>query len=68
MLAQAKELGIGLRFGGTRTDPLTSADLEKLGLTDLAARLSSLAGRPVNFMIFDSVAGAISRAPSILVR
>lgn len=64
---RAKELGIGLRSGGTRTGPLSSADLEKIGLAELAARLSGLAGRPVNFMVFDSIARALSRGPSIVV-
>jgi RHS repeat-associated protein len=65
LLKKAKELGIQLRSGGTRTGPLGPAELEKLGLKDLAQKLSSQAGRDVNFMIFDSVETATSRAPSI---
>jgi hypothetical protein len=67
LLSRADALQIGLRSGGSRTGPLTAAQLERLGLGDLATSLSSSAGRPVNFMIFDSVPGATSRAPSIVV-
>ena len=68
LIAKAKELGIGLRSGGTRTGPLTAAELEKLGLKDLAQQLSKQAGgREVNFMIFDTVETATGRSPSIVV-
>ena len=36
-------------------------------LSEMAAQLSAQAGRPVNFMIFESVEAAMSRAPSILI-
>ena len=62
---RAKELGIGLRSGGTRTGPLMPDDLQALGLSDLAAELSDQAGRPVNFMIFQNVDDAFAKAPSI---
>jgi hypothetical protein len=67
MLQKAKELGIPLRSQGVRTCPLKPVHLEKLGLTDIASQLSNEAGRPVNFMIFDSAATATAKAPSILV-
>ena len=68
LIAKAKELGIGLRSGGTRTGPLTVAELEKLGLKDLAQQLSKQAGgREINFMIFDTVKTATGRSPSIVV-
>lgn len=67
MLAKAKALGIPLREGGTRTGPLTAADLEKLGLRTLASKLSKEAGREVNFMIFSSSDAAMNRAPSIVL-
>ena len=67
LLSRADALGIGLRSGGSRTGPLTAAQMQRLGLGDLATSLSSSAGRPVNFMIFDSVAGATGRGPSIVV-
>lgn len=68
ILAQAKNAGIALRSNGTRTGPLKGADLRKLGLDSLAADLSASTGRPVNFMIYGSVEGATSRAPSIIIR
>jgi hypothetical protein len=65
LLQRAQSLGIGLRSGGTRTGPLSARDLQALGLKDLASKLSSQAGREVNFMIYDSAATASSRAPSV---
>jgi hypothetical protein len=67
MLQKANQLGIPLRSQGVRTAPLKPIHLEKLGLTDIASQLSKQAGRPVNFMIFDSTATATAKAPSILV-
>jgi hypothetical protein len=67
LLAKAKELDIPLRAGGLRTGPLRPEDLKLLGLSDLAAQLSQAAGRPVNFMIFDTIQTAINKGPSILV-
>ena len=65
LLGQAKKLGIGLRSRGTRTGPLKPKDLEKLGLTEMANKLSSKYGRDVNFMIFDNTENAIKKAPSV---
>jgi hypothetical protein len=62
----AKDAGIGLRSGGTRTGPLTARDLKILGLRDLSTQLSGQAGRPVNFMIYNSTEAAVQRAPSIV--
>ena len=67
LLARAAELGIGLRSQGLRTGPLQAADLQRLGLSDLAQRLSSEAGRPVNFMIFGTKQAAVSRGPSTVL-
>jgi hypothetical protein len=67
LLARANELGIGLHSGGTRTGPLTGAELEQLGLSGMNAELSQAVGRPVNFMIYQSAEAAISRSPSIVV-
>lgn len=36
-----------------------------IGLKDLSSKLSAQAGREVNFMIYDSAAAALSRAPSV---
>jgi hypothetical protein len=67
LLARARSLGIPLRSAGSRTGPLTTAHLHRLGLHDLARSLSARAGRDVNFMIYRSVDGATARLPSILV-
>ncbi|PQO97102.1 hypothetical protein C5612_29440 [Pseudomonas frederiksbergensis] len=67
LLQRAQALGIGVRSGGTRTGPLSARDLKALGLQDLASKLSSQAGREVNFMIYDSSAAATSRAPSVVL-
>ncbi len=63
----AEDAGIPLRSGGTRTGPLGPRDLDALGLTNVSNALREFAGRPVNFMIFDSLEGAVARSPSILV-
>lgn len=68
LLDRAKDLGVALRGGGTRTGPLTAAEIEQLGLTSMHATLTRLAGgRPVNFMIFGSKAQAAARGASIWV-
>ncbi|NIH79089.1 hypothetical protein [Amycolatopsis viridis] len=67
IFAAAQAAGIGLRGKGTRTGPLRAHDLAALGLTDLRADLSDLAGRDVNFMIYRSSEVALGRAPSIIV-
>lgn len=54
LLAKAKELGIELRGKSTRTGPLGAQALKALGLDKLAQKLSQQAGRPVNFMIYES--------------
>ena len=68
LLDKAKELGIRLRNGGSRTGALTSSQIKKLGLADLQNELSQQAGRPVNFMLFRSVKDAVEKAPSIVVK
>lgn len=67
MLARAKELGIGLRSGGTRTGPLIERDLRALGVFDLSNQMGQQAGREVNFMIYNNPATAIQRAPSVIL-
>ena len=68
LLARAKEAGIPLRSGGTRTGPLKGADLERMGLGGLRSSLTQTANREVNFMIYGSVKDATTRAPSIIVQ
>ncbi len=70
LLKKARELGIELRSGGTRSVPLganTLGLLEKLGLKDMYNAASQAAGRPVAFMLYESPQKAILRAPSMLV-
>lgn len=67
MLARAKEVGIGLRSGGTRTGPLSARDLRVLGLRDLSSQMGQQVGRQVNFMIYNDPATAIQRAPSVIL-
>jgi hypothetical protein len=67
LLQAADAAGIGLRSAGTRTGPLSDADLQALGLRDLSVTLSQQAGRDVNFMIYGSTEAAIQRAPSIIL-
>jgi RHS repeat-associated protein len=64
---RAKEVGVGLRGGGTRTAPLSTRNLDALGLRDLSNQLSRQVGREVNFMIYKEPAGALNRAPSIIL-
>jgi RHS repeat-associated protein len=65
LLARARQVGVPLRSGGIRTAPLELGHLKSLGLADLSRDLSQTAGRPVNFMIFDSAKTARSKAPTI---
>jgi hypothetical protein len=67
LLDRARAIGVALRSGGARTAPLTAQQLEALGLRQLADELALEAGRPVNFMVFESVDAATSKAPSIIV-
>jgi len=46
--------------------PLSDTQLETLGLSELQGMLSSLSGRDVHFMLFDSVSEALRR-PSLPV-
>ena len=65
--AAAKSNAVPLRAAGTRTAPLTGANLRDLGLYRLSQKLSTMAGREVNFMIFEDPATAAARSPSIVV-
>jgi hypothetical protein len=64
---RARALGIGLRSGGTRTGPLTTTQLEKLGLGDLAEQLKNDLGREVHFMLYESIEAATARGPLVMV-
>jgi hypothetical protein len=62
---KARALGIKAK-DGTRIGPLSPQDLENPGLLGLRDQLGALAGRPVNFMLFDSIGAALKR-PSVWV-
>lgn len=66
-MERARALGIGLRSGGTRTGPLTTAQLDQLGLGDLARQLRQDLGRKVHFMLYESIEAASARGPLIVV-
>ena len=56
LFEKAKDLGL---IKGDRSIPIDFKDTEtlaKLGLTEMQEKLSKLAGRPVNFMIFETEA------------
>jgi filamentous hemagglutinin len=67
LLARAKELGIELRSGGSRTGPLVEKDLQALGLLRLRSELEGMVGREVNFMIYGDIGNAVARIPSATV-
>ena len=60
----AKSQGIPLH-GTTRARPLKQSDLKVLNIHGAAQALSTEAGRPVNFMIFNQTTTATSRSPSM---
>jgi hypothetical protein len=61
----AKDSGASLRSKGTRTGPIKAGQLADLGLAGLQNELGCMAGRDVNFMIYQSLDDALSRGPSI---
>jgi len=66
-MSRAEALGVGLRSGGARTGPLNPAQLERLGLGDVSRTLAKTLGRPVHFMVFESMEAAAARGPVIAV-
>jgi filamentous hemagglutinin len=69
LLDKARELGVEIRGSGKSTGPLNDEAIEKLGLTELRATLTRLAGgRTVHFKIFADESTAMARAPTIGVR
>ena len=58
LFERAEAAGVELRSRRTRTAPLGRANLERLGLFDLARRLSAGVERDVHFMIYPDLAGA----------
>lgn len=58
--------GVRVKTLPTRVGPLDANSSARLGLGNLAERLRLQAGRPVNFVLFDSMEGAYSQ-PSLFV-
>jgi hypothetical protein len=67
IFSRAKDLGIPLRAGGTRTGPLTPDQIQALGLTGLREQLRTMANRNVEFMIYPDIDTAVARRPSVRV-
>lgn len=67
LMNRAIENGVEFRSGGGRTAPLTTRQQHQLGLRQIAIDLSRLAGREVNFMIFQTMNEAMER-PGISLR
>lgn len=65
LIVRAKELGIGLRGHGTRTDPLKPSHLRELQLYEFTQTLSSASNRSVRAMIYDSKEALDLRGPAI---
>jgi hypothetical protein len=65
LFASARQLGLKAK-DGTRIGPLNDAQLEALGLLELRDRVQRLAGRPVRFMLFESLEAGLKR-PSLWV-
>ena len=66
LFARAKAAGVKLRSGSpSRTAPLKPRDLERLGLLELAGRLSAGMDRDVHFMIYEDLTGAVDRSGGI---
>ncbi len=64
LLRRAIELGIPVRGGGSRTEPLGQDALRALGLRGLVDNLRNQADRPVSFMIYSSQQAVTQRGPS----
>lgn len=68
LMKRAIDLGIPTRSSESRTKALSETQRHMLGLDQVSTRLSSMAGRNVNFMIYRSVADAVRRNPSIVFK
>lgn len=64
LMQRAIELGIPVRGGGTRTEPIRGRRLEELGLANVRDALREQEGRPVSFMIYSSRHAVMRRGPS----
>lgn len=67
IISAARRAGIPIKTGG-HTRPLSTDQVRALGLEEVVARQSRLAGgRTVNFMLFESTDVAVRKAPSFVV-
>jgi hypothetical protein len=64
LFVKARELGIEIRGGGTRTAPLSDNQLKKLGLFEMYKLLSQMAGRPVSIMLYKTSEAVKERNPN----
>lgn len=65
LMARARELGISLRGGGTRTDVVRDpASIEALGLGDVMGQLRQQSGRQVGVVIYSSRDALVRRGPN----
>ncbi len=67
LFSEAQKTGLKLWSDGTRTPPLLKGDLERLGLSELRASLSEIAGHKVSIMIYRSMDDVLARGPAIVV-
>lgn len=65
LLAKAEAMGIPTYDNGLRTGPLDDNELRELGLYDLERQLTAKAGRPVHFLLYNSLVDDYSRSPYI---
>ena len=64
LMQRAEELNVGLRGGGSRTEPLSINQMRQLGLYDVWRQAEREAGREVSFMLYSSVEAVTRRGPS----
>ena len=67
LLQRAREVGIELRGGETRTRELNPLDLKSLGLDGLAASLVDQSGHDTTLMIYSSESAVQARGPYLTV-
>jgi hypothetical protein len=67
LLDDARRLGVQVIGRGTRTKPVPPAALEALGLGDLQRELSKMAGRKVDFVIYESVDHQLARQAGTVI-
>jgi hypothetical protein len=64
---KAQELGYKVIGGGTRTWPLKEYQLDGLGLRELQAELTEIAGHDVSIMLYRTMDDVFARGPFIVI-